>query len=168
MPNKRKSVSAAARRARKREGERRLKTRLDEATEACGAASRTCRQLEDKNRILSDAARSPRGNREHQQKARSLLVGLNLIPSIMETIQLSIVTCHPERGAGCADRHSADPAPDAAPGPADDSSHYSPRSGSGGSPSAPPSPAPCSPAQLSPSDLRQESWPGSPFSSLGD
>ena len=177
MPNRGKPVSAAARRARKREGEHRLQNRLDEATEACGATSRICRQLENENRILSDAARSPRGIRECQHQACSLLVDPNFIPSTLETIQLSISTCSPAQEAGDAHRHSANPAPDAALGFSDESSHFSPRSGSdsGGSPSVSPSLVLAPPSPLPPScftrDQRahpQASWPGSPFSSPGD
>jgi hypothetical protein len=170
MPNKRKPATAAVRRARRKEGEQRLKNLLYRSTEACGAASRICHQLENENWTLRDAARCPRGNRERQQPACPLSSDLNLIPSIMEIIELSISTCHSARGAPCAHRCSADLPPDTSPGPSDDSSNHSPRSGSGGSRSISPAPVFGSPAPLSPSVLTraQTSWPGSPWPSPDD
>ena len=175
MPNKRKRLSASERRSSRKDGIRRLQTRLVDATEACGTASRFCRQLEDENRILTNAAGCPYRccDCDRHQQACSLPADPNLIPSIMETIALSVSACLSASGAS-GDHH---PAPDASPGLSDDLSHYSPVSGGCGSPSGSPSSASGSPTPRPPCDPPRDqpqrrpsppvSWPGSPPSSPG-
>ena len=181
MPNQRKRLSASERRSRKKDGERRLKARLNEANDECGKASRCCRQLEDANRTLIEAARSHRGcDRESHHRACPVPAGvadLNLIPSITEIIDLSTSVCLSTRGAGSAHRrHSVDSGHTTSPGRSEESIPYSPHSDGGGPASGSQSPAPVSPGspRVLTGDLPhrrtspQVSWPGSPPSSLDD
>jgi hypothetical protein len=162
MTNKRKQVTAANRRARQKEGSRRLIARLEAADEERATVSRHCCALEENNSTLHAELLAARRDLD-LLRSGDVAPNAHLLPSVMASAQLA------EAALGLHDfaHRPVSDGPQDSPPRSLGSTSPGHRGTSPGSPfsssDSPDSLRPSPPAQLCSPACPRSDWPGEPY-----